>query len=731
MKILMLTDKMDMGGAETHIRELALGLRKMDVEVHLLSGGGSLADALEKEGIRQFRTSLFCRRPIELLLARGRIRRLVKREGYDVLHAHARIPAFLIRGCRRWGCRSVVTVHARFLCNRLLAKLCYWGEHTVAVGEDLRSYVCDVYGVPAECVTTVANGVNCQRFFRGGEGRGESAPKILFASRLDRDCSLGAMLLCELAPALCRSYPALEITVAGGGACLEEIRTEAERINRLLGRVAIRAVGRVEDMAPLFREHDVFVGVSRAAMEAAASGCAVVLCGNEGYGGILCGDSAEKAAFSNFCCRNASKARAERLETDLRWLLERDAFRRSCAKEGEELIQNNFNAETMCQKTLEVYRRVVLHRFDVTLTVGGYFGCGNVGDDAILLGFLNTVRELAPGVGVCALTKRPRHDRRRFGISCYARKNPFSARRAFFTSRAFLCGGGSLLQNATSNRSLRYYLGLLRSARRCGCKTVLFSGGIGPLLGRRAGDRVRKELSACRYISLRDADSLRYLHRLGVPADRLHDGADPALLMPLPPIGRARSMLLERGIHIDDQPLLCVVVRGGSTCRIRRETLIAAVRMVCQKRRLVPVLPILDEEEDGRQSRVAATMLGGYAISLREPSDLTALMSVCAAAVTMRLHGMILASVVALPTLGVTPDPRDRKIASFAKACGQDCLSEERLTVGEIVEGVESCLDGGQARIPILRDAVREMQKKSRKDIANILEMIYNMDNKL
>ena len=239
---------------------------------------------------------------------------------------------------------------------------------------------------------------------------------------------------------------------------------------------------------------------------------------------------------------------------------------------------------------------------------------------------------------------------------------------------------------------------------------------------------MRRELATCDYISLRDAESLRYLQRLGIDAQRLHLGADPALLMPLPPGERADALLLEHGLDGARGRLLCVVVRGGQACRIRRETVIAAARMLCRQRGLIPVVPILDENGDGEDSRLAAGLLGGYVVPLREPSDLTALLSVSAAALTMRLHAMILATAVAVPTLGIAPDPYDRKIASFAKAAGQEYLDSERLTVGEIVEGLALCLDTRQSRTPILLDAALEMRKKTRKDIANILEMIYNMD---
>ena len=40
MKILMVTMKMDIGGAETHILELAKGLKEQGHSVHVVSEGG-------------------------------------------------------------------------------------------------------------------------------------------------------------------------------------------------------------------------------------------------------------------------------------------------------------------------------------------------------------------------------------------------------------------------------------------------------------------------------------------------------------------------------------------------------------------------------------------------------------------------------------------------------------------------------------------------------------------
>lgn len=725
MKILMLTDKMEAGGAETHLTQLVLGLTRLGVEVTVMSGGGRLADALEKVGIRQLWEPLYTHDPFRLLRIRRRLRRLVQREKFDILHAHARIPALLIRGCEGWGAGEVVTVHARFHSNFLLSRLCNWGRHTVAVSEDLRAYVCDVYGVPAERVRVISNGIDCKRFSPPVLAVGGRAPRILFASRLDADCSLGAELLCEIAPTLCLRYPGVSIGIAGGGSEYLRILRLAEAVNQTLGRDAILCHGWVDDMPSLLREYDIFVGVSRAAMEAGASGCAVILCGNEGYLGILERETVSKAMWSNFCGRGAPVPTKEVLEQDLCTLLESPSRRLQCGEALRTLIASRFDADAMCRETLALYHGAIPIRSRYTVCIGGYFGCGNTGDDAILLGFLSALHELTPEVGVIALTAHPHRDSKRFGVRCANRKNPIAVGLALARSDAFLCGGGSLLQNMTGTRSLSYYLWLIRAAASMKAAPILYAAGIGPLIGEGARGRVARTLARCRYISLRDEDSQRYLMAAGVDAGKLRLGADPALLMPLPPSGRAGAIL--QGLDLPQgSRFLCVVLRGGAASAMPREILLAAVRLLCQRHALIPLFPIFDECQDRADTQAAARLLNGKAVVLREPADAAAILSASEAVISMRLHALILSAAVGTPAVGLPADVRDNKIAAFARSVGQEYSSAERPTVAELIEKTEAALANFHANRPILADSVSEMRKKAHKDLENITEMIYN-----
>ena len=725
MKILILTDRLDVGGAETHIALLARELIKDGHEVTVASSGGAIAERLKDSKITHISMPLGTHSPIRWLFLRQKIRNLIKQEGFDVAHAHARVPALLICGVRRLGCAEVVTVHAKFRAGLLRRLFSRWGERSIAVSEDLRRYLHSVYGIPMQRISVIPNGIDLAEFHPQEGEKPCDTFRILFASRLDADCSRGAELLCEIAPALRESIPNLCITIAGGGKKMHEIAERAAKINHTLGFSCISVCGAVEDMPSLLQEQDVFVGVSRAALEAAACGCAVVLCGNEGYGGILSGETFWQASLSNFCARDSQKPTADRLRDDLLLLAHSPALCRENASACRKLLEERYDSASVCRQTLDVYQKSLHAPTQGTVVIGGYFGCGNLGDDAILQAFIEYTRRHYPNMRIWALTKHPRRDARRFGVRCYNRKNPFSLARAFLGADAFLCGGGSLLQNLTGKLSLYYYLSLIRFANLCGALPILYAAGIGPLHGKGPRKATQKALARCAYISLRDGDSLRFLQTQGLDSAKLHLGADAALLLPPPPIFRTLSLLKQADVA-QNRRYVCVCLKSGKHTANCHRTIIAALRMLCREEDLLPIFLPLDMS-DVPLNEGAASLLGGRVMLANEASDVTAILRGAQFLISMRLHGVILATTVALPAVGI-PSASDRKIPSFCRLAAQECLSPEELTVAALVEICQSFCAKGESRHPLIADAFCDLQKNAQKDLANIALMVYNRD---
>ena len=721
MKILILTDQLGVGGAETHIAQLAQALTNQGERVFIASSGGTTADFLEKQGIVHLHMPLSSRSPLRWFFLRRKIKTFIKGEGIDIAHAHARIPALLIHGVRRLHCAEIVTVHAKFRAGLVRRLLSRWGENSIAVSEDLRAYLHNVYEIPMQRITVIPNGIDLLHFSPKAES--SDTLHILFASRLDADCSLGAELLLEIAPLLAKRVPNVSITIVGGGKKMQEIAQCAEKINHTLGFSCICTLGSVQDMAPLLREQDIFVGVSRAALEAAASGCAVILCGNEGYGGILAKETFLEASLSNFCARGLQKPDAEQLLHDLLELANSPTLREENALECRRLLENGYDTSSVCEKTLDVYQKSLHVAHRATVAVGGYFGCGNLGDDAILQAFIEYTRTHYPDMRIFALTKKPREDARRFGVQCYNRKNPISLLKAFLRADAFLCGGGSLLQNVTGKLSLYYYLSMLHLCGLCGALPILYAAGIGPLHGKNARNATQKTLARCAYISLRDEESLRFLKTQSLDSAKLHLGADAALLLPSPPTSRTAFLLKSIDVAQNCR-YVCVCLKSGKHTADSRRTIVAALRMLCREEDLFPIFLPLDEG-DVSVNAEAAHRLGGRLFFAAEPADVTALLRNAQFLISMRLHGLILATTVSVPSVGI-PTADDQKIPSFSLLAAQEYLSPECLSVASLVEICRSFCTRGNALRPLIADACRDLQKNAKKDLANIVAMVYN-----
>ncbi len=104
--------------------------------------------------------------------------------------------------------------------------------------------------------------------------------------------------------------------------------------------------------------------------------------------------------------------------------------------------------------------------------------------------------------------------------------NPFSFLPVMRRTKLYISGGGSLIQNQTSTRSLNYYLLSIRLAKLTGNRVLMYGCGIGPVNGeasRKSAARViDRNVDA---ITLREDLSAEELKTMGVTkAEGLCDG---------------------------------------------------------------------------------------------------------------------------------------------------------------------------------------------------------------
>lgn len=720
MKILMATNGLDIGGAETHIVELAKGLRRQGHKILVVSAGGVYVKELEEAGIRHIQAPLNSRSPLPMYRSYQILKQTIRAEKPDVVHAHARIPGFLCGLIRKGEKFAFVgTAHWVFASEGMVRYLTNWGEKTIAVSEDIKQYLKDSYGVPSDDVFVTINGIDTERFSPKISGESVKAefgipkgvPVLTHVSRMDESRALAARHLIDLAPALCEKVEGLTLLLVGGGDVFEELNAKAEEQNRKIGRRAVIMTGPRSDINLLVAAGDVFVGVSRAALEAMSAAKPTLVAGNEGYLGIFTPDNLERAVASNFCCRGDAPIDSETMKKDILALLalsdtekaERGAYCR-------QVISEHYSVERMTQDALKAYHAALKPR---KILVSGYYGYANAGDEAILEALCQSIRRTAPGTGITVLSGNPAVTEENHGCRAVKRFSPKGLWRAVRDCDTLISGGGSLLQDATSTRSLLYYLLVIRLAERMGKQVFLLANGIGPVRKKANRRLVARAVKNAKYITLRDPESMTELQRMGVERSDLTVTADPVYLLEAGEDARAREAL--RAAGIGDEPFFAVSVRPWKQ---GNEALERKVAEICDGvARRYGLKPLFIPMQQGVDDIMAQRMMGkmtekGYLLEhTPKGRDIMAVMGRSELALTMRLHSLIFAAKMEIPSVGISYDP---KLDANLKLLGQPSAgSVAELDTERALALIGQTLEQRERRVAELRETVAELTKSA------------------
>ncbi len=163
------------------------------------------------------------------------------------------------------------------------------------------------------------------------------------------------------------------------------------------------------------------------------------------------------------------------------------------------------------------------------IVISGYYGFGNFGDEAILSVLLNSLKQF--DVEPIVLSSNPRKTSLDFMVNAIYSFDFHQVAGVIKQADILISGGGSLLQDVTSLKSLIYYLWVIFTALRYKKKVVIFAQGIGPIRNKIAQFITAFILKKCTYISVRDYKSQKLLEWMGVRSDLV---TDPIFSLDLP-----------------------------------------------------------------------------------------------------------------------------------------------------------------------------------------------------
>ncbi|MDD6255495.1 MAG: polysaccharide pyruvyl transferase CsaB [Eubacteriales bacterium] len=739
MRILMVTMGLDIGGAETHIVELSRELKNRGCDVLVASNGGVYEKELEDCGIRHYRMPLNRKDPGAVKESYRKLSELIKSEKPDIVHAHARIPAFITGLVRKKLKFSfVTTAHWVFKVDAINRRLTNWGRYTIAVSEDIKQYLIDEYDLRPDQIYLTINGIDMRKFSPdvSGErimnefGLNPAAPVVSYVSRMDESRALAARQLIEAAPALSEKIPGIQFLIAGGGDVFDELKAESEKVNSSLGRRCIVMTGARTDINEIVAAGDIFIGVSRAALEAMSAAKPVIIAGNEGYIGIFREDKLEVGRLTNFCCRGCEMSDAEKLERDIIALFSMTDVERAVLGEyGRDTISRYYSAAKMTDDYMQVYRRAVQPEINVLLS--GYYGFGNAGDEAILGSVYENIMSMGRNTAVSVLVANPEKNRGRYPFRMIDRFNIPAVRKAVTESDVVVSGGGSLLQDRTSTKSLIYYTWIMNEAAKHS-RLVMYANGIGPVIRAKNRARVRGAVEKAGLITLRDSKSADTLREMGVTDKELHVTADPVFAYKGADVYRAKNKsdellkekLPETGA---DRPFVAVSLRDWQAADPDFDSKTAELcDFIHEKSGMEIVFIVMQRPNDEDISRRVMGLMNSRAFLLNDYEGTDDLMGITGRAsfiLCMRLHTLIFAAHMGVPTLGIVYDP---KVREYLGMLGMPSAgSVEKFDIDEAEEKAADMIENREKYAERIRAASEQLAEKS-EDNRILLEKFFD-----
>jgi polysaccharide pyruvyl transferase CsaB len=367
------------------------------------------------------------------------------------------------------------------------------------------------------------------------------------------------------------------------------------------------------------------------------------------------------------------------------------------------------------------------------IALSGYYGFYNTGDEAILEAIIGIVRRRLPGAELVVFSADPDHTRQEYGVESVSRTCLFSIFRTLHRADLLISGGGGLLQDVTSLRSVAYYLGMIELAFFMGKKVAVFAQGMGPLHHPLARRWVKRVLNKVDLISVRDPLSAAFLEELGVGRE-IRVAADPVFtLSPASPqeieTFWARHKMANAGRQ---QPHIGIALRFFPREQDSGEEIFEMLTRACiylvQRYNARLVFLPYHLSRDLPLARQIASGLSQQSLVIDCPlsnKENMCLVGGLDMLVGMRLHALIFAAVSGIPFLALPYDP---KVNAFLGRLGKNPLPPlQEMTLERLKKDLDIVLAEGKKNFTIgLRAKIRELEGEVEKAAGELLSLVEN-----
>ena len=357
------------------------------------------------------------------------------------------------------------------------------------------------------------------------------------------------------------------------------------------------------------------------------------------------------------------------------------------------------------------------------IVISGYYGFANAGDEAMLTSIVRALRGVQPDIDLTVISGNPAETAAKHRVKSIYRFNFFKIYSAIKKADMLLSGGGSLLQDVTSLRSLFYYLFIITLGKLAGKKVMLYSHGIGPIRNTLARKLTRIVCGKADLITVRDADSQSELLKMGLDGRNILVTADSVLALPVANKAIGQGILKRAGVDLT-RPVLGISVRPWANDINCFKVIAAALKQFKAGHDAQIVLLPLQYPADLKSCAMLAELLKteqdifflDKAFNTEEFLSLTGNFKLL---LGMRLHALVFAAVMGVPVLAVSYDP---KVDAFVNTAGGVLAgSVDDISEAELVKVLERAWSAPPAA---QNEQMGELRRKAQLNLDEVFALL-------
>lgn len=358
-----------------------------------------------------------------------------------------------------------------------------------------------------------------------------------------------------------------------------------------------------------------------------------------------------------------------------------------------------------------------------TILIAGYYGFSNSGDDAVLASVCRDISKKGKRYQARILSNMPEKTMRDYNVPAVNRKNMLKVIREIKNAEVLLLGGGSLLQDVTSSRSLYYYLGHIVIAKIFKTKTILYANGIGPLNKKFNRYLVEKVINRVDIITLREQLSEVELKRLKVTKPEIHVTSDPVFNLEVMDVN-IDKVLRDEGIDVS-RPIVALFFRSWGTHKKYIEKVAKLSDYIVKKYDMTILFVPMKHPSDLVVSKSIQEKMVSSSYILKNKYDSDTLIQLIGSTkfvISMRLHALLYAAIKDIPMIGFVYDP---KVKYYLEELDMYSVEDINTFNAQDIEGFIDEIIGNYDEIKEHINKVAIKQKiKAKKNIEYLIDLV-------